>query len=327
MVSPTSRIQEAERLAALERYDVLDSEPEEAFDRITRLAGALVGVPIVLISLVDSERQWFKSAQGLEVKETPRSISFCTHAIQGEGPFVVENALTDDRFQANPLVQGDPSIRFYAGVPLQVSDGYKLGTLCVIDRVPRKFGNGQIALLEDLARMVVDQLELRRIATTDGLTGAMTRGFFLGSTDREVERAKRHGRPLSVAIMDIDHFKSINDTHGHPAGDAALRNVVSLILERLRSTDLLGRVGGEEFALCLPETAAGDAVQLCDRLRAGIEAIQVNHGPASFSLTASFGVTTWEKGEEDILPALKRADEALYRAKQNGRNRVVSSQS
>ena len=153
---------EADRLAALESYDILDSGPEESFDRITRMAGRLLDVPICLVSLIDKDRQWFKSRQGLDATETPRDLAFCAHAIQCEEVMVVPNALEDARFRDNPLVTGDPCIRFYAGAPLTTRSGHNLGTLCAIDRHPREMTADEQQLLDDLAHMVVDELELRK---------------------------------------------------------------------------------------------------------------------------------------------------------------------
>lgn len=155
---------EAERLAALVSYGILDSMFEEDFDRITRLAARIFGVPIALISLVDSQRQWFKSAFGLEARETPRDISFCTHAILQNDVMVVPDATVDRRFSQNPLVQCAPNIRFYAGAPLLTPDGYALGTMCVIDRRCRETLNDQDRqALKDLAGLVIDLLEFRRL--------------------------------------------------------------------------------------------------------------------------------------------------------------------
>lgn len=153
---------ETRRLQALERYGVLDTPPEEAFDRITRLAARLFEVPIVLVTLVHTHRQWFKSVCGFSARETSRDISFCAHTILTEEVMVVSDATQDARFAENPQVTGDPNIRFYAGAPLMTPDGHKLGTLCIIDRVSRTFGEEQARLLEDLAAMVMDELELRR---------------------------------------------------------------------------------------------------------------------------------------------------------------------
>jgi anti-sigma regulatory factor (Ser/Thr protein kinase) len=153
---------EAERLKALRQYRILDTKPEQAFDDLTLIAAQICGVPIALISLVDEDRQWFKSRVGLEVQETTRSVSFCAHAIHQQGIFTVADALNDGRFRDNPLVQRDPHIRFYAGAPITTPDGYTLGTLCVIDHVPRKLTDDQNNALMALQRQVAAQLELRR---------------------------------------------------------------------------------------------------------------------------------------------------------------------
>lgn len=153
---------ERDRLDALKSYEILDSEAEEEFDDFTALASEICGAPISLISLVDANRQWFKSKVGLEVNELPRDVAFCAHAIQGDELLEVPDAFEDHRFRENPLVTGDPNIRFYAGAPLVTPEGYRLGSLCVIDRVPRELNPSQREALARLGRQVVTLLELRR---------------------------------------------------------------------------------------------------------------------------------------------------------------------
>ena|SRR5256885_8376533 len=155
---------EKKRLKVLWQYEVLDTVPEEVFDDLTELAARICEAPIALITLVDEKRQWFKSKVGLTTKETSRDISFCGHAIAQSDLFIVPDATVDKRFAENPLVTADPKIRFYAGAPLITPDGYALGTLCVIDKVPRELSHDQRQGLKVLARHVMTQLELRRHA-------------------------------------------------------------------------------------------------------------------------------------------------------------------
>ena len=153
---------EAARLESLHRYDVLDTLPEQEFDDLSRLAALICGTPIALVSLIDTNRQWFKARIGIEQSETPRDVAFCAHAILEPGVMVVPDAMTDERFRTNPLVTGDPNLRFYAGAPLITQDGHALGTLCVADRTPRELSAEQLDSLRALSRLVVNELELRR---------------------------------------------------------------------------------------------------------------------------------------------------------------------
>jgi GAF domain-containing protein len=158
---------EAARLQALQSYNILDTLPEQAYDDITYLASQICGAPISLVSLVDSERQWFKSAVGFDTRELPRDSAFCAHAIlEPDDLFIIPDARDDERFSDNPLVTTDPNIRFYAGAPLVTSQGEALGTLCVIDRVPREMNPQQRQALAALSRQVMTQLELRRTLHT-----------------------------------------------------------------------------------------------------------------------------------------------------------------
>ena len=163
MTAPVAR-DEAKRLKVLWEYEILDTVPEEVFDDLTELAARICEAPIALISLVDEDRQWFKSRVGVTLTETSRDISFCAHAIQQHDLFIIPDATKDARFAANPLVVSDPKIRFYAGAPLVTPDGHALGSLCVIDKEPRQLRQEQQQALRVLARHVMTQLELRRHA-------------------------------------------------------------------------------------------------------------------------------------------------------------------
>ncbi len=156
---------EAARIHALREYQILDSGPEESFNDLTRLAAYICETPVAGISLIDSDRQWFKAKVGITESETSRDISFCSHAILQDGPFIVADALEDDRFKANPLVTAQPNIRFYAGSPLVSPEGYKIGTLCVIDSAPRELNLQQVAALRVISNQIITLLEHRRDLT------------------------------------------------------------------------------------------------------------------------------------------------------------------
>jgi len=162
MGAPMMSTNDAARVDALQKYAILDSEPEQAFDDLTLLASYICKTPIALISLVDEDRQWFKAKVGISATETSRDIAFCSTAIQQTEVFVVPDTLKDERFRTNPLVVSEPHIRFYAGAPLINEDGYALGTLCVIDRAPRNLADDQEAALKALSRLVLMQMEFRR---------------------------------------------------------------------------------------------------------------------------------------------------------------------
>jgi GAF domain-containing protein len=162
MSTPIVSPNDAARVSALQKYAILDSEPEQAFDDLTLLASYVCKTSMALISLIDEDRQWFKSKIGISATETSRDIAFCSTAIQQPDVFVVPDALQDERFRTNPLVMSEPNIRFYAGVPLINEDGYALGTLCVIDRTPRNLAPDQETALKALSRLVLMQMEFRR---------------------------------------------------------------------------------------------------------------------------------------------------------------------
>ncbi|WP_448189386.1 GGDEF domain-containing protein [Azospirillum sp. sgz301742] len=177
------------------------------------------------------------------------------------------------------------------------------------------------------SRVVDMQRQLERLASTDSLTGALNRGRFMARAAEEVARARRHGRPLSAVMLDIDHFKKINDTHGHPTGDEAIRSVVRVCRALVRGCDVLGRLGGEEFAVLLPDTPPAGAVALAERLRRALAVTEVRiPGGCGVTFTVSIGVSALRDGEESVSAMLARADEALYRAKNGGRNRVVADE-
>jgi diguanylate cyclase (GGDEF)-like protein len=323
MVDERQLADEQGRLAAVHRYEVLDTPAEEPFDRITKLVQMVLGVPIAVVTLIDSDRQWFKSCVGLESSGTARDVSFCTHTIQRREAMNIPDATKDSRFADNPLVTGEPFIRSYLGVPLMTPDGYNVGALCAIDRRPREFSEEQTQMLASFASLVVDELELRRIAQTDHLTGAATRRGFVLELEKQISRMKRGGQASGLILLDVDHFKQVNDTYGHPVGDAVLRNLAERVRGKLRTGDTLGRLGGEEFGILLPDADAKAAVESAERLRLAVAAEAIVQEP-ELRVTISLGVSA---KTEIGTPAewIAVADEALYEAKRTGRDRVCAA--
>lgn len=244
MKIPEKPSNEAERLDTLSSLNILDTLPDAKFDRITRLCQRLFDVPIALISLVDENRQWFKSCQGLGVSETSRDISFCGHAILGSDIFVIKDASKDLRFADNPLVTDDPNIRFYAGYPLKSINGSKLGTLCIIDTVARDFTEKDSEALSDLGEMVEQEINSLQLATLDELTKISNRRGFLSLAPHYLNFCKRQRTISSLVFIDLDKFKYINDTYGHAEGDRALTAFTEQMTLCFRQTDLLARLGG-----------------------------------------------------------------------------------
>jgi diguanylate cyclase (GGDEF)-like protein len=319
MLAPTLQNEEA-RLADLENYRIVDTAPDESFDRIARLACAMARTPVALISLIDSDRQWFKSNVGMDALETPRGMAFCAHAVMEDDVMIVEDATLDPRFSGNPLVTG--GIRFYAGAPIKSPAGYRLGTLCVVDRVARRMEPRTREILKDMAAMVVSELELRRAAGIDALTGLFNRRFIDDMAQREMNRARRHKQPLTIALIDADNFKAVNDRHGHAVGDVVLRALAARCRDEVRSHDLVGRYGGEEFLLVMPNTSMAQAQIVLDRLRLAVAAMAAPELTDRLNLTISIGASQVEERDNNVGAAIARADMALYRAKGAGRNRI-----
>jgi diguanylate cyclase (GGDEF)-like protein/PAS domain S-box-containing protein len=443
------------RLDALAETGLMDSPAEAAFDRLTRLATRLLDAPVGLISLVAAERQYFKSAVGLEVREVPLSHSFCQHVVRADAPLVVTDARRDPRVADNPAVD-ELHVVAYAGVPLRTAQGETLGSFCAIDTAPREWRAEDVALLEDLAAGVMTEIalrtsnerlyaaereaaarashlesvveamtegyallvggrivdvnaalcrltgfareeligarapfpfgvsdagaaaagragshrggsyetvfqradgsrfaaevttrparhpdgsllglvhtvrdisdrkrreeELRRLANRDTLTGLPNRRAFEEQLASEVARARRHDHPFSLAILDVDHFKAVNDRHGHPIGDLVLREVATRIASVVRDGDTIARIGGEEFAWLLPDAGTAGARAAAERARAAMTARPF---AGVGRVTVSVGVCELPR-HADADALVSRADEALYAAKRGGRNRTVA---
>ena len=317
-------LQEKERLEALDSLDILDAPRDEFFDRTVGLVASIFDVPIAMVSIIDAHRQIYKACVGLSNEEEERRHAFCGHTILETRPLIVPDASNDQRFVKNPHVTGEPNVRFYAGVPLRTRDGHNIGTLCAMDMRPRTFEQRDIDVLENLAQLTMDHIEIRQMATLDALTGVLSRRAFTAGGVRALALAQRHKHNLSIITLDIDHFKSINGTFGHEAGDEVLADIATACAKTLRHTDIFGRVGGEEFAVILPHTNRAGALEVAEKLRKVIAALPFEPDGTQWQVTASFGLSTLDLSTTDLNSLLVRAEAALKLAKSEGRNRCVA---
>ncbi len=251
MIKPAVPADETARLLSLHSLRILDTPSEERFDRLMRVAKRLFDVGICLVSLVDKDRQWFKAKHGLDACETSRDISFSGHAILGKEVFVVNDAAQDVRFADNPLVISEPFIRFYAGCPIRDPNGFRIGTLCLIDPEPRHMTEDEVATLRDLAAMVEDEIKISAQITIDELTQVANRRGLHQIANHMLSLCRLTGTRAELAYFDLDGFRAVNDTYGHSAGDNLLKHFAKLLLKCFRTADAIGRVGGDEFVVLL----------------------------------------------------------------------------
>lgn len=314
------------RVATLRSLSILDTEPEERFDRLTRIAKRLFGVPIALVSLVDMNRQWFKSCQGLAVTEMSRDISFCGHAILGNDIFMIADTLEDERFYDNPLVLNEPRIRFYAGVPLVVSNGIKVGTLCLIDREPRILSDEDRELLRDLGQMAAQELSSVQLATIDELTQISNRRGFSALAHHALNLCKRMNKPASLFFFDLDFFKEINDRYGHAEGDNALVNFSKILKESFRESDVVGRLGGDEFVALLTNANQTETQLILNRLEQVLKDFNSKQTDRGYSIVYSVGMVEFDPSRHhSINDLLVEGDRLMYAQKREKRSKEVIS--
>ena len=316
MLVPGKPANEAVRVQVLHDLKLLDSAPEERFDRLTRLAKRLFNVPIALVTLVDKDRQWFKSCVGLGVTETPRDVAFCAHAILQDELLLVPDAREDERFHDNPLVIGDPNIRFYAGYPLTVPSGNKMGTLCLIDTKPRDLDEEERALLRDLAGMAEQELMAVQMASMDELTLLSNRRGFKMLAQHALDACARLEKPATLLFFDLNDFKQINDLYGHAEGDSALKTFADVLRIAFRESDVVGRLGGDEFVALLTGSSHVETTAIMARLKEILEErnATLHRG---YAIRFSVGQIEYNPQRHDTVDKLLAdADAAMYEHKQ-----------
>jgi diguanylate cyclase (GGDEF)-like protein len=284
------------------------------------MAKRLFDVPIALVSLVDENRQWFKSCIGISASETPRDISFCGHAILGTEVFVIPDATKDKRFADNPLVLKAPHIRFYAGCPLTALNGSKLGTLCIIDQKPRNLSKQDLEALEDLASMAERELAAMQLATLDELTGVSNRRGFMLLAQHGLNLCARQRIPASLVFLDLNQFKPINDKFGHAEGDRALIAFADQMRDTFRDSDLFARLGGDEFAVLLTNTSKELAETVIERFRQSLE----KHNQETrrgYDISFSYGIVDYDPDTHQTVDALLADGDSLMYKNKNQRRK------
>ncbi|WP_199527744.1 sensor domain-containing diguanylate cyclase [Pseudoalteromonas sp. bablab_jr004] len=315
MDKPAVPLNEQARLDELRSLEILDTQREPVFDRITRLAQQFFSVPICIISLVDEQRQWFKSCVGLNVTETARDISFCGHAILQDEPFVINDALKDKRFADNPLVVGETHIRFYAGCPIILKSGNCIGTLCIIDYKPRTLSNKNLQALKDFAAIIEREFAILQLATMDELTLLPNRRGFTSTAEHYLDLCIRQQLNAKLVFIDLDNFKYINDNFGHSAGDRVLKEFASLLKEYCRKADLYARLSGDEFVILFTDLNTSECETIMQRLLQSFCNL-----PSSFTgqsiLSFSYGIADFSGQQPcSLAKLLAVADSRMYNAK------------
>lgn len=326
---------EAARLAAVRSLRILDTPAEERFDRVTRVAQRVFEVPISMVALVDENRQWFKSKQGITVSETPRDLSFCAHTILSDRTLVISDARNDERFFDHPWVGGPPYLRFYAGHPLKSPEGLRIGTLEIADVSPREMSDDDLQALRDLASFVQDELQVTRLTRAqmdlltngarlliDPLTGLWTRRGISEILNREMAQARRDQNFLAILFVKIDDFASIQPKNVD-FRESLLAEVAQRVRSCVRHSDAIGRWGEEQFVVVLPATGREGAVFTSARIRTAVGERPVHLAEDAVSATVSLGVgLSGGPGDDSADGLIVLAQTAAENAQRLGGNRV-----
>lgn len=326
------------QLAELQALSMFYTPLEGRFDRLTRLAQRAFGAPATAIALVHNGRLWLKSVQGWNIQEMELERSFCGRVIRTGKPVVVEDTQLDPEFVGHPLVTEPPRFRFYAGSPLLDHNGNAIGTLAIYDIKPRQFTAGDIQALRDLTDLVqrelfaaqicetqeqlIAKLDLaRRSAMIDALTRVWNRRAAQELLALAMQQAERDDTVLGACMIDVDSFKSINDTHGHQVGDQVLRKVAATLASNVRAGDAVCRYGGDEFLLILHKTSREEVERIAERIEQRVSEFPIKTRSGPVPVQISTGVAVRSAGRrmtsEDLVEV---ADQALYRARQGRRS-------
>jgi diguanylate cyclase (GGDEF)-like protein len=306
---------------AIARLGLLERAGDPALTGITRIAAYVTGAGAAAVHIIDDTYQHRVAGTGAPLGAHPRADSMCRLVVDSEQRIVCADAAADPRFGYSSFVTSPAPVRFYASVPLRASDGTILGTLCAFDTVTLELAERQLSLLDDLADQVVAQIELTRVAldlghvaSHDALTGAVNRLVLGDRLAQAFARRLRHGGDTFLAVIDIDKFKTLNDVHGHAAGDQVLVAVAQRLSAAVRAEDTVARIGGDEFVVVAEIDATAEAAEaVMARIERALDA-PVAFGDQHRPVGASVGGVVASVGE-DIRSLLRRADAAMYARK------------
>lgn len=316
---------ESERLANLLELQILDTPAEGRFDRLTRLGCRLLRAPFSMLTLLDHQRQWFKSARGHMLCEAPRAASFCAHTILNTGPLVVPDALNDQRFFDMPVVR-DMGVRFYAGMPIFSAERYALGTFCILDVQPRQLEDEDLHALQDLAACAESEIQLMRTAqserellkemdqvrlqaSVDPLTRCWNEGAILALVDKERRASKLLRSTLSVLVISVHGVPEINKRHGQSVGDNYLREMAERLRCAVRAGELLGRLSGPRFLL-LTHTPLHQIEERAESLIHAVTYRTVGLEGRYVDATISVGIASARGATESAREVVARAEKA-----------------
>jgi len=321
-MSSTASLNEAARLEAVAQYRIAREECDAKFDDLVRLASQICKTPIAAISFVDENRAWFKSKRGLEIEEISRDVAFCTYTVQGTALLVINNAQEDERFRTSPLVNSQPYVRFYAGVPLITASGQALGALCAMDWVPRALTQEQKDSLGIIARQIVllleERLARRDVAFSyhDSVTNLPNQELFKDRLEQALALSRRGEQVLGVMLVSLDRFKTIHDTLGYVTADQLLREVAARLTDCVRDSDTVARFGNDEFAVLLTQlNRAEDAAKIAQNIAEALSPAFKFDSQELF-VTTSIGISLFPTDANDTVALLRNAGTALNRAQE-----------
>ena len=333
-----------ERLKELYRLSVdVYQNPDEALDRLVTQVAKIWEAPIAMINLVDEETVRFKTFVGLPPELAEKGCMekkevFCTHVVETDKPLVVSDARQDPRFAKLYIVQ-EVGVQSYLGVPLRNFQRKPYGTLCLVDIEPRFYQPDDIEFLSIFSMRATSEMErllyidrlmkmnrkMEALATLDGLTKVENHRHLHEEMATEFERSRRQGTPFTCMFLDLDDFKMINEFYGHAFGDLVLREVADILKKTVRVIDVIGRYGGDQFVISMPNTLSEQAANIAERARAAIHEHVFADGTNSVRATVSVGVASYPapdmRSKEDLILAAKTE---MKRAKEQGRDRVVT---